>query len=59
MIAEIQTKMERYERKAVECREWAAQAPEGPQRQFFMVLAACYGELAKDFRQAIAKRTAT
>lgn len=58
MIAELQTKVQRYERKAAECREWAAQAPEGPEREFFVVLAAYYGELAKDFRQAIAKRTA-
>jgi hypothetical protein len=58
MIAELQTKLERYENKAAQCRDWAAQAPEGPQREFFQVLADYYGGLAEDFRQAIAKRTA-
>ena len=58
MIAELQTKMERYEKNAAQCREWAAETTEGPQREFFEVLAGYYGELAKDFRRAIAKRTA-
>lgn len=58
IVAELQTKMERYEIKAAQCRESAAHAPEGPQREFFVVLAGYYGELAKDFRRAIARRTA-
>ncbi|WP_407181233.1 hypothetical protein [Bradyrhizobium sp. STM 3562] len=58
MMIELQKKAEKYESKAAQCRDWATQAPEGPQRAFFEVLADYYEGLAADFRQAIAKRTA-
>jgi hypothetical protein len=58
MVDELQTKVEKYEGKAARCQEWAQQAKAGSQRAFFEVLAGYYGELATDFRQVIAKRTA-
>jgi hypothetical protein len=58
METELQGKVEKYEAKVVQCEEWARQAPEGPQRTFYVVLAEYYGGLAKDFRQVLAKRKA-
>jgi hypothetical protein len=58
MLSELQQKADKYESKAVRCKEWAEQAPQGPQREFFEVLATYYGNLAMDFRQAIARRSA-
>ncbi len=55
---DLQSKAEKYENKLIQCEEWARQAPEGPQRAFFEVLAGYYRELATDFRQILAKRTA-
>jgi hypothetical protein len=58
MGSDLQTKVERYETKAAQCREFAQQAADGPQKAFFEVLAGYYGELATDFRQVMAKRNA-
>jgi hypothetical protein len=58
MEADLQAKVEKYEGKAAKCKEWAAQATEGPQRALYEVLAGYYDELATDFRQVIAKRKA-
>jgi hypothetical protein len=55
---DLQTKLERYETKAAQCKESARQAADGPQKVFFEVLADYYGELATDFRQVMAKRNA-
>jgi hypothetical protein len=57
-MTDLQSKMERYESKAAQCREFAEQTPAGPQREFFEILAGYYARLASDFRQAIARRTA-
>ncbi len=56
MAPDLQTKAAKYESKATQCEEWARQAADGPQRNFFEVLARYYGELATDFRQVIEKR---
>jgi len=56
MGTDLQTKAEKYETKAAQCEEWARQATDGPQRNFFEVLAHYYSELATDFRQVIEKR---
>ena len=58
MGSELQTKLERYETKAAQCKELSQQAADGPQKVFFEVLAGYYGELATDFRQVMAKRNA-
>jgi hypothetical protein len=58
MDTELQTKVEKYEAKVVQCEEWARKAPAGPQREFYTVLAQYYGELATDFRKILAKRSA-
>jgi len=54
MGTDLQTKVDKYESKAAQCREWARQA-EGAQRTFYDVLARYYGELATDYRQVIEK----
>lgn len=59
MVTDLETKVEKYESKAAQCKEWARQATDGPQRAFYDVLAGYYGELATDFRQVIAKRKAS
>jgi hypothetical protein len=58
MMPDLQTKVEKYEIKAAQCEEWVRQATDGPQRVFYQVLADYYGQLAKDFRQVIARRQA-
>jgi hypothetical protein len=58
MGTDLQAKAEKYETKLAQCEEWARQAPEGPQRAFFEVLAEYYRELATSFRQVLAKRNA-
>ena len=55
-MTDLQIKVQKYETKAAQCEEWARQATEGPQRNFFDVLARYYGELATNFRQVIEKR---
>jgi hypothetical protein len=58
MVTDLQTKVQKYETKAAQCEERARQATDGPQRAFYEGLAQCYGKVATDFRQVIAKRQA-
>ena len=58
MVTDLQTKVEKYETKIAQCEEWARQAPDGAQRAFYKVLAEYYGELAREFRQVLARRKA-
>jgi hypothetical protein len=58
MGTDLQSKVEKYETKLAKCEEWARQAPEGPQRNFYEVLAQYYRELATNFRQVFEKRKA-
>jgi hypothetical protein len=58
MGMDLQAKLEKYETKLAQCEEWARQAPVGPQRTFFEVLAGYYRELATDFRKIQEKRKA-
>ena len=58
MGPDLQTKIEKYEGKASRCEASARQAPDGPQRKFYLVLAEYYGQLATDFRQIVSKRKA-
>ena len=58
MMADLQTKAEKYRTKAAKCVETAQQAKVGPQRAFYEVLAHYYDELATNFRQVIEKRKA-
>jgi hypothetical protein len=54
MVADLETKVEKYENKVAQCQEWARQA-EGPQRALYEVLAGYYVELVTDFRHVIEK----
>lgn len=56
MATDLQVKVEKYESKAAQCKEWAEKAAEGPQRALYEVLAGYYGGLATDFRQINEKR---
>jgi hypothetical protein len=58
IMTDLETKAEKYKTKAARCEEWALQAPVGPQRDLYEVLAHYYGELATNFRQVIEKRKA-
>jgi hypothetical protein len=55
-MTDLQTKVEKYETRAAQCKERVRQATEGPQRAFYEVLAHYYGQLVTDFRQVIEKR---
>jgi hypothetical protein len=57
MVTDLEAKAEKYDSRAAQYYELAVQAPEGPQRTFFEVLAAYYEKLATDFRQANARRS--
>jgi hypothetical protein len=59
MMTDLETKVEKYESKAAQCKESAQRAVAGPQRAIHEVLAGYYSELASDFRQAIEKRKAS
>ena len=59
MLSDLQTKLEKYERKATQYEKAAQQATDGPQRAFYQGLARYCEELATDFRRVIAKRTDT
>ena len=54
---DLQTKLEKYERKAAHYEKAAQQASEGPQRAFYQGLALYCDELAAKFREVIAKRS--
>lgn len=57
MLSDLQTKLEKYERKAAQYEKMAQQATDGPGRAFYQGLAHYCDELATKFRQVIAKRT--
>lgn len=58
MMAELQTKIEKYESKVADFEQRGRQATDGPQRAFYEVLARYYSTLATDFRQIMEKRKA-
>ena len=58
MMAELQTKVEKYESKVADYEQRGRQATGGPQRAFYEELARYYSSLATDFRQIIEKRKA-
>jgi len=58
MMAELQTKVEKYESKVADFEQRSRQATDGPQRAFYEVLARYYSTLATDFRQIMEKRQA-
>ena len=57
VLNDLQTKLEKYERKAAQFEKSAQAATDGPQRAFYQGLARYCDELATKFRQVIAKRT--
>lgn len=57
MLSDLQTKLEKYERKAAQYEQAAQRAIAGPDRAFYQGLASYCDELATKFRQVIAKRT--
>ena len=58
MMADLQTKAEKYRTKAAKCEETAQRAKVGPHRALYEELAHYYGELATNFQQVIEKRKA-
>ena len=56
MEVDLQTKVEKYEAKAIRCEEQAGQAADKAQKSFYEVLAGYYRSLATDFRKIIEKR---
>jgi hypothetical protein len=56
MEVDLQSKVEKYEAKAVRCEEQAGQAADKAQKTFYEVLAGYYRGLATDFRKIIEKR---
>ena len=57
VVAELQTKVEKYESRASRCEEQARAATDKAQQTFYEVLAGYYSSLATDFRKIIEKRT--
>jgi hypothetical protein len=57
VLSDLQTKLEKYERKAALYEKMAQQTTDGPNRAFYQGLARYCDELATKFRQVIAKRT--
>ena len=57
VVAELQTKVQKYETKASRCEEQARAATDKAQQTFYEVLAGYYSGLATDFRKVIEKRT--
>jgi hypothetical protein len=55
--SDLQTKLEKYERKAAHYEKAAQRATDGPERALYQGLANYCEELAGKFRQVIAKRT--
>jgi hypothetical protein len=55
-MIDLKAKAEKYESKTAQCKEWARQATDGHQRNFYEELAGYYSHVAEDFRQVIAKR---
>jgi hypothetical protein len=56
MMTDLQIKVEKYETKAAQCKEWVRQATDAPHRALYEVLASYYAELAKDFHKVLEKR---
>ena len=56
MMTDLQTKVEKYETKAAQCKEWVRQATDAPQRALYEVLANYYAGLATDFQKVLEKR---
>jgi hypothetical protein len=57
VLSDLQTKLEKYERKAAQYEKAAQQASGVPERAFYQELARYCDDLATNFRQVIAKRT--
>lgn len=57
VLSELQTKLEKYERKAADYGKAAQQAKSGADRAFYEGLACYCDDLAAKFREVIAKRT--
>jgi hypothetical protein len=51
VVAELQTKVEKYESRASRCQQQAREATDKAQQTFYEVLAGYYGSLATDFRK--------
>ena len=58
-MSDLQTKLEKYERKAAQYEKSAEEARSGADRAFYQGLASYCDDLAAQFRQVIAKRTGT
>jgi len=56
VVADLQTKVEKYEGRASRCEQQAREATDKGQQAFYEVLAGYYNSLATDFRQIIEKR---
>ena len=57
VVAELKTKVEKYEIKASRCEQQARAATDKAEQTFYEVLAGYYSGLATDFRKIIEKRT--
>jgi len=55
-MIDLETKVEKFESKTAQCKEWARQATDHYQRNFYEELAGYYGQVAADFRHVIAKQ---
>jgi hypothetical protein len=55
-MMDLEAKAEKYESKTAQCREWARQATDSHQRNFYEELAGYYSQVAEDFRGVIAKQ---
>ena len=56
VVAELKTKVEKYETKASRCEQQARAATDKAAKGFYEVLASYYGSLATDFRKILEKR---
>jgi hypothetical protein len=56
VVAELKTKVEKYETKASRCAQQAREATDKAEQSFYEVLAGYYGSLATDFRKILEKR---
>jgi len=56
VVAELKTKVEKYETKASRCEQQARAATDKAAQNFYEVLAGYYGSLATDFRKILEKR---
>ena len=56
VVADLKTKVEKYEARASRCEQQARAATEKAEQSFYEVLAGYYSGLATDFRKIIEKR---